>query len=132
MLPYIMRHIAGQYKHLRTLAESEVKLAWGEVSNDGYNISLYYSEIGSNATYAAGFSASRQIFRDLGDPATLANGIVGEFRPVSCGGSCAPANLWWEQNGVLYNIQLKLSNTQDEREQQKILVELANSSVAVP
>jgi len=47
----------------------------------------------------------------------------------SCGGSCAPANLWWEENGATYQIQLKLSSATDEREQERLLVETANSVV---
>ena len=51
------------------------------------------------------------------------------FRAVSCGGSCAPANLWWEQNGVMYQIQIKLGRGTTESDQEKILIETANSSV---
>ena len=51
------------------------------------------------------------------------------FLPVSCGGSCAPANLWWEQNGVMYPIQIKLKSSTTEKEQERILVETANSTV---
>src|SRR5262245_42877845 len=89
--------------------ERAIKFAWGSVDADGYGISLYYEEIGSNSSFAARFAAFRQSLRDLPNvrPVTLANGIVGMFRPVNCGGSCAPANLWWEQNGVTYQIQIK-------------------------
>jgi len=48
---------------------------------------------------------------------------------MSFGGSCAPANLWWEQNGATYQIQLKRSSATDEREQVRLLVETANSVV---
>jgi hypothetical protein len=51
------------------------------------------------------------------------------FRPVSCGGSCAPANLWWEQNGVMYQIQIRLRSDSREKDQERILVETANSTV---
>jgi len=54
---------------------------------------------------------------------------TGMFLPVSCGGSCAPANLWWEQNGVMYPIQIKLKSSTTEKEQERILVETANSTV---
>ena len=43
---------------------------------------------------------------------------------------CAPANLWWEQNGVQYEIQIKLPFTLTEEEQERILVEAADLSVA--
>ena len=115
------------------ISGKDIKLAWGSVSADGYGISLYYDEIGTNATFAASFAAFRESLRDLPNVrrVTLANGIVGMFRPVSCGGSCAPANLWWKQNGVTYQIQIKLSSTTDEKEQEKILVQTANSNVTV-
>lgn len=115
------------------IRERDIKSACGTVSESGYNISLYYTEVGSEAAFAAGFGGSTQVFRDLPNtrPVTLASGIVGMFRPVSCGGSCAPANLWWEQNGVMYQIQIKLRSTTDEKEQEKILVETANSTVTV-
>jgi hypothetical protein len=114
--------------HIR---ERDIKLAWGTVSEDGYFISLYFTEAGSNATFAAGFGGSMRIFRDLPNTrrVALSGGRTGMFRPVSCGSSCAPANLWWEQNGVMYQIQIKLRSDSTERDQKKILVETANSIV---
>lgn len=115
------------------LDERNIKLATGMVTKNGYTISLHYDETGSGASFAAMFAGLTDVFRDLPNtqPAKLANGIVGIFRPVSCGGSCAPANLWWEKDGVMYQIQIKLPSTMDESEQQRIMVELANSSVEV-
>jgi hypothetical protein len=113
--------------------EREIKLASGTVSPDGYFISLYYSEIGSNATFAAGFGGSTRVLRDLPNArrVALAGGLIGMFAPVSCGGSCAPANLWWEQDGVMYQIQIKLASASKEKDQERILVETANASVPV-
>lgn len=115
------------------IRERDIKLASGTVSGDGYFISLYYDEIGSNATYAAGFGGSVSALRDLPGVGgiVLAGGRRGTFMPVSCGGSCAPANLWWQQNGVLYQIQIKLRSDMNEKDQERILVEMANSSVTV-
>ncbi len=113
--------------------ERVIKLASGEVREDGYFISLYFSEDASNAAFAAGFGGSTNIFgaNDLPNtrPVTLSGGRIGMFRPVSCGGSCAPANLWWEQNGVMYQIQIKLESGSAEKDQEKILMETANSMV---
>jgi hypothetical protein len=112
--------------------QKAIKIVSGRIEKDGYFISLYYDgEIGVNANYAAGFGASTEIFRGLGTPVQLENGRTAEFRPVSCGGSCAPANLWWEQNGVVYQIQIKLPSDTPEEEQKKILIETANCSVEV-
>jgi len=117
------------------IAEGEIKLAYGEVRKDGYFISLHYEEIGSNASYAAGFGGETSTFRltELGNTKSVAlsRGRTGAFRPVSCGGSCAPANLWWEQDGATYDIQIKLSSDTPEKEQEKILVETANAIVTV-
>ena len=115
------------------IGERDIKLASGEVSNDGYFISLYYEETGSNATYAAGFRGSTRIFRELHNTqrVSLSGGRSALFRAVSCGGSCAPANLWWEQNGAMYQIQIKLSSAMPERRQKRILVETANSMLTV-
>jgi hypothetical protein len=115
------------------IRESDIKLASGEVREDGYFISLYFEEIGSNASYAAGFGGSTRTFPATELPNThtvaLMQGRTGVFRPVSCGGSCAPANLWWEQHGVMYQIQIKLNSETPEKDQQKILVAAANSIV---
>ena len=116
------------------IPENGIELASGEVRKDGYFISLHYSA-DANDSYAAGFGGSTLILqgRDLPNSArvALSGGRTGIFRPVSCGGSCAPANLWWEQDGAMYQIQVKLSPDLPEKEQQKILVETANSTVAV-
>jgi hypothetical protein len=112
------------------IREKDIKLAWGEMREDGYLISLYYSEPGVEATFAAGFGGSTRI-EPLSDAhrVELSGGRTGMFMPVSCGGSCAPANLWWEQNGVMYQIQIKLKSSTTEKEQERILVETANSTV---
>jgi len=111
------------------LRENDIKLAVGEIRKDGYFISLFFADPGSNANYAAGFGASSRVFRESTNT-VLANGRAAIFRPISCGGSCAPANLWWEQNGVEYNIQVKLRSNMRESDQRRILVETANASVS--
>ena len=116
------------------IRERDIKSASGTVSEKGYYISLYYTESRGEAGFAAGFGGSTQVFRDLPNTrpvTTLANGVVAMFSPVSCGGSCAPANLWWEQNGVMYQIQIKLRSTTNEKEQERNLTETANSMVVV-
>ncbi len=114
------------------IPQKNIKLAVGEVRDGGYFISLYFSEAGVGATFAAGFGGSMRIFQDLPNTrrVALSGGRTGMFRPVSCGGSCAPANLWWEQNGVMYQIQIKLRSDSQEKDQEKILVQTANSTVA--
>jgi hypothetical protein len=38
---------------------------------------------------------------------TLAGGDPARYHPITCGGSCAPATLWFTHKGVLYTWQLK-------------------------
>ena len=115
------------------IPERDIKVPSGEVREDGYFLSLYFSEHGGNAAFAAGFGGSTRIFGPQDLPNTrrvaLSGGRTGMFRPVSCGGSCAPANLWWVQKGVMYQIQMKLGSGSRESDQEKILVETANSIV---
>ena len=105
-----------------------------EVKGDQYSVVLYYELGVGNAGFAASFSAEKNASyspRELPNvqAVKLADGIVGFFRPVSCGGSCAPANLWWEQGAVLYQIQLKLPPTLSEKNQQSTIVAVADSAI---
>jgi hypothetical protein len=106
------------------------------VARDGYTISLYYESGEGYAAFAANFTGQAKPNYKPEDLAntertSLAQGLIGFFRPVSCGGSCAPANLWWQQNGTLYQIQLKLSSTLSAQEQQKALTAVADSAITV-
>jgi len=100
----------------------------------GYAMELYYDLEMGDAGFAATFAAqnnSHYSLRELSNvrEVKLAAGITGFFRAVSCGGSCAGANLWWEQGAVQYQIQLRLPSTQRERKQQRIITAVANSSI---
>lgn len=109
--------------------ESAIKSVSGDLTDTGYNISLYYEEGCGNACYAGMLEGSSHILKKIPNtqPAKIKNGIEAKFRPVSCGGSCAPANLWWEQAGAMYSIQIKLNRKMSVNEQKRILVEIANS-----
>jgi hypothetical protein len=101
-----------------------------------YGIALYYEREpdGGYFGFAASFSAEgRAKFnpRELTnfEPVSLAHHLHGFFRAVSCGGSCAPANLWWEQDGALYTVQLELSPSLSEKSQQKSIVAVVDSAI---
>lgn len=113
------------------LQPSEIKVAQGSVKDKGYSIILSYGDCG-NPCFAANFAGTpvgdaRQQKKGL---TKLPNGIMARFMPVSCGGSCAPANLWWEQDGVEYTIQLKLNSTTSVEKQKRIMIETAASVMA--
>jgi hypothetical protein len=106
----------------------------GKGSANEYTLTLYYELNAGSAGFAASFSATKDAKyspRELGNvrEVKLANRVLGFFRPVSCGGSCAPANLWWEQGAVLYQIQVKLSSTLPEKEQLGIIAAVADSAI---
>ena len=101
---------------------------------DEYAVNLYYKSGEGNAGFAASFMAttnpdySPQELPNVRQ-VKLAGGITGFFREVSCGGSCAPANLWWEQGSVLYQIQLKLPSTLRDKKQLKTITAVADSAI---
>jgi hypothetical protein len=101
---------------------------------DEYAIILYYELDIGNAGFAATFAASENPGyspSELGNvrKVKLASGVTGFFRPVSCGGSCAPANLWYKQGAALYVIQLRLPPTLGDKNQQEIITAVANSAI---
>jgi hypothetical protein len=114
---------------------AEAKHAMVErASKDEYAISLYYKLGVGHSGFAASFTANThpnygpKELTDV-DEVRLSRGLVGYFSPVSCGGSCAPANLWWEENRILYQIQLELSSSVSETDQQKVIIAAANSAI---
>jgi hypothetical protein len=105
-----------------------------KVTRDEYAVALYYELDVGDAGFAAFFAANHNSPyspREIPNvrKVKLTHGIVGFFRGVSCGGSCAPANLWWAQGGTLYQIQLRLSSTVSEKEQQRIITAVAKSAI---
>lgn len=104
------------------------------VSDNEYAISLYYKPGVGDSGFAASFEAKADAnYRPQDIPNTeeikLSDGVTGYFRPVSCGGSCAPANLWWEEDRVLYQVQIVLSPDLPEGQQQKLMAAVANSAI---
>jgi len=100
-----------------------------------YAIALYF-ELGVGdsgfAAYFSGIANPGYSPQELGSVSEvkLARGLRGFFSPISCGGSCAPANLWWEASGIVYQIQLKLpSSLKEEDQQKKTITEVANSAI---
>jgi hypothetical protein len=98
-----------------------------------YAISLYFELGVGDAGFAAYFSGALNPGyspQELGNEVQLARGLRGFFRPISCGGSCAPANLWWEAGGIVYQIQLQLPYSLNEEDRQKkAITEVANSAI---
>jgi hypothetical protein len=103
-------------------------------SEDGYAISLYYQLGAGDSGFAAFFSADAHPNygpKDIPNvrKVKLSHGLIGYFREVSCGGSCAPANLWWEDGHALYSLQLMLRSDLPDRDQQRKMISVANSAI---
>ena len=107
-----------------------------ERTGSGYSIELYYSADASDATFAGMLSGSSAVRPRSSlihtTSVSLADGTHGRFRPVSCGGSCAPATLWWARGGYQYSLQLRMGSALDEREQLRALLGMADSMEPVP
>lgn len=127
--------------HIPILLPSELpqpfegaKYATVEASENGYGISLYYELHAGDSAFAASFSAdSHPNYGPTDIPnvhqVKLSHGLVGYFREVGCGGSCAPANLWWEEDHVLYGLQLRLRPDIPDNDQQREMISVANSAI---
>lgn len=121
-------------RHLGQPLEKAKYAVVQDANANEYFISLYYKLHVGDAGFAGSFSAEAEPRYNVGDlenvsVVKLTHGLRGFFRAVSCGGSCAPANLWWEQSGIMYQIQIKLPPTLSEESQQKAVVSLADSSI---
>jgi hypothetical protein len=78
---------------------------------------------GANACFLALFTANRGQPLGFKKNVTLANGIKGAYKPLSCGGSCSPPSIEWIQKGVHYEIQAKALGGK------KHFVSMANSAI---
>jgi hypothetical protein len=79
---------------------------------------------GADACFVASFEGRRG-GRLPGRPnLRLPGGAPGIYRPVRCGGSCAPATLWFAYGGTLYTWQVK------EPPPRSALVRAAGSALA--
>lgn len=120
--------------------EIEGLWAFVEAEETDYKILIHYenddgTQLGSGATFYGMFAGAKgQLPAGLPNhpevrEVKLADGNAGFFMPISCGGSCAPANLWWVKDGVLYQIQLKLLSRLSDQDQETAITTVANSAI---
>jgi hypothetical protein len=102
---------------------SRVHGAIEEVSSGQYHLSLGAVRGCHEATacFVAAFFGRRGAGLDIKRKVSLARGITGRFRPISCGASCSAAEIQWKQGSVAYAIQFKGAKKQ--------MVALANSAI---
>ena len=79
---------------------------------------------GSDACFLAGFTGEKG--RPLGyrTNVSLAHGLRGYFKPLSCGGSCSPPSIQWIEKGVRYEIQANALGGK------RAFVAMANSAIS--
>ncbi|HWS55058.1 MAG TPA: hypothetical protein VN228_13065 [Pyrinomonadaceae bacterium] len=103
----------------------------GGPSEGGYDVTLALAPDcgGANACTVGSFSAQRggALVEEL-EQVTLAGGVRGSYKGLTCGASCSPAMIEWVADGVLYTIQLKLNAGGDAGDKRE-LIKLANSSI---
>ena len=80
---------------------------------------------GANACFLATFSGRRGGKPQFKKTVSLAHGITGYFRPITCGGSCSPAFIQWKEGKVLYEIE----NKGVGKKEKAAMVKLANSAI---
>ncbi len=59
---------------------------------------------------------------------SLARGIVGRYKPLTCGASCSPPTIEWKQRGHLYRLQAKLA-VSGRTKQRRAMIRAANSAI---
>jgi len=100
-----------------------------------YRITLYYKTGAEDADSLAASLAAKAhpdfSPKDFPNVAKvkIPHKLVGYFRPVSCGGSCAPANPRWPEERILFGIQLKFSPDLLQSNQRATITALANSAI---
>ena len=102
----------------------------GGLTRTGYEFTIGAIPDCGNATvcFLASFRGERG-----GEPAfrrtvTLARGITGHYKPLTCGASCSPPMIQWRQRGVLYSIQAK-PEVSGRARQKRAMRRAANSAI---
>ena len=105
------------------VSPSRVHGAIEQVSKGQYHLSLGAARDCHEATacFVAAFFGRRGAALDIKRKVSLARGITGRFRPITCGASCSAAEIQWKQGSVAYAIQFKGSKTK--------MKALANSAI---
>jgi hypothetical protein len=83
---------------------------------------------GANVCMLATFSAERGGTPAFKRQVRLRGGVTGYFKPLSCGGSCAPPEIQFARAGVLYTIQAKVPDSSDAGQLRR-LKRAANSAL---
>jgi len=86
------------------------------------NDAAFLAEIHGDSTPMSDLSKKRNAQK-----VALQSGTSGWFIPVTCGGSCAPATLYWQTPKASYFFQLKLESKVPVAEQRSQLLKIVDS-----
>jgi hypothetical protein len=102
---------------------SRVKGTLEDVGAGQYHLALGIGRSCHEATacFVAAFYGRKGAGLDIKRKVSLARGVTGRFRPITCGASCSAAEIQWKQGGVAYAIQYKGTKRK--------MVALANSAI---
>ncbi|MEA2458017.1 MAG: hypothetical protein QOC95_989 [Thermoleophilaceae bacterium] len=121
---------SGVAVRLPSTLHSYVKRTYaeGSASHGRYDLELGAAKGcgGATACFIASFSGVRGGTPAFKRKVSLARGITGYFKPVTCGASCSPAFVQWRQGGVLYEIEFKGALQSKEK---STMIALANSAI---
>jgi hypothetical protein len=98
--------------------------AGGGGGNDQYALFLdARRRCGGDACSLATFTGEQGKPLGFETNVTLARGVRGAYKPLSCGASCSPPAIMWIQRGVRYEIQAKALGGR------RAFVRMANSAI---
>lgn len=113
-----------------SINENHLRFVMSEADVDSYSLTLSYGPELSNAEYIGSFSAKRgaEPNPDVDKVVKLAKGIKGYYLGKSCGVSCAPYQIEFVKDGVLYGIQFNLGSSR-EKQAEIEMIKMANDAI---
>lgn len=102
----------------------------GSGTKHAYEFSVGAVDDCGNATacFLAGFTGEKGGAYAFRRRVTLARGIVGRYKAITCGASCSPATIEWKQRGYLYRLQAKPAVSGQDN-QRRAMKRAANSAI---
>lgn len=82
---------------------------------------------GANACFVGEFAATRGGRLTFRTRVRLHGGVIGRYKPSTCGASCSPPAIQWKVRDVLYDVQFRAAGSGTDRQK---LVALADSALA--
>jgi hypothetical protein len=81
---------------------------------------------GANACFVGQFVATRGGRLTFRTRVRLHGGVIGRFKPSTCGASCSPPEIQWKVRDVLYDVQFRAGGSGSDRQK---LVAIADGAL---